>query len=463
VDVDDEDESAAAATSLFDDAADEADEDEEDEEEDEQAEDDLQDAVMEDVAVDAADDVASSALVKPRLKARNRNVILDDDDDDESEKPLITTVAAPTPTRSAPTQAQTSPFEAFGFAMPKADVSLTQMFQGTMADLATREDTAEATPGNRSLRFLRDVPVPTLPTMSPAILPTGLLVEDSQSALATPAKQQNMAAATPRFTPQFLTPMAVGSQMSPTKLSDIPEPTQDAGFDSFRRSTSDVPFSTVDTVMIPVSESPVAQKKGKLRRRPMHIAQLSDDEAAANDHETSEKEEEFELTTNAFDALFKAAKKPAQSETFDKKRSEAKNMFEEQAEESEDEYAGLGGASDDESDNGIDEEVQKMIDEGPVDVKEGELQKLFAEKDLADNEKGIDKLYRDITTGGLRKRKAVGVDELSDDSDDEAQERMRQKQREFAKMRKALLEDENLGKIGNSSLQVCHMLTLTLY
>lgn len=64
------------------------------------------------------------------------------------------------------------------------------------------------------------------------------------------------------------------------------------------------------------------------------------------------------------------------------------------------------------------------------------------------DEKDINKLYKDLTTGALRRKRAAGdLDDLSD-SDDEAEERRRRKQREFAKMRKALMEDENIGKIG---------------
>jgi mediator of replication checkpoint protein 1 len=431
---------AAAGASLFDDAAEEAGEDED---EDEDADTESNDGIMDDAQPDIDEDMASPVLTKSRSKARNRHVILDDDDDHDanSAKPS-------TPTAIAPTQSQTSPINAFGFAAPNASMGLTQIFQGTMADLATQEENTQATPSGRSLEFLRDVPVATLLPVSPAIPSADLLVESSQSHLVTPAKQPQSTSATPHFTPQFLTPGAVGSQMSPTKLFEIPEPTQDAGFDNFRAAALDMPFSTVETVMMPVSEPAVAPKKGKLHRRAQRIAQFSDDEGAKSDDGSNGKEGEFELTTNAFDALFKASKKPTVVDAFDKKRSEAKNVVEDQAEESEDEYAGLGGASDDDSDNEVDEEVQKMIDEGPVDVKEGELAKFFADKDRADDEKRVDKLYRDITTGALRRKRGAGIDELSDDSDDEAAERRRQKQREFAKMRKALLEDENVGKIG---------------
>lgn len=78
---------------------------------------------------------------------------------------------------------------------------------------------------------------------------------------------------------------------------------------------------------------------------------------------------------------------------------------------------------------------------------------------LADDEKETSKLYKDITTGGLRRKRGAGVDLLDSDDEDEAIARRRAaKQREFAKMRKALLADEKIGKIGMSgSFQSVHV------
>ena len=65
--------------------------------------------------------------------------------------------------------------------------------------------------------------------------------------------------------------------------------------------------------------------------------------------------------------------------------------------------------------------------------------------ELAREEKTLGKLARDLENGGLRKKR--GADFEISDSDDDAQQRRQRKQREFAKMRKALLENENVGKI----------------
>jgi mediator of replication checkpoint protein 1 len=57
---------------------------------------------------------------------------------------------------------------------------------------------------------------------------------------------------------------------------------------------------------------------------------------------------------------------------------------------------------------------------------------------------------RDITTGALRRRKNADDDFDLDDSDDELLARRREKQREFAKMRRALLADEKIGEIAEN-------------
>lgn len=57
---------------------------------------------------------------------------------------------------------------------------------------------------------------------------------------------------------------------------------------------------------------------------------------------------------------------------------------------------------------------------------------------------------RDITTGALRRRRNADDDLDLDDSDDERLARRREKQREFAKMRRALLADEKIGALAEN-------------
>lgn len=67
-----------------------------------------------------------------------------------------------------------------------------------------------------------------------------------------------------------------------------------------------------------------------------------------------------------------------------------------------------------------------------------------------DDEKQVAQLLRDITTGALRRRRA-GDDDLDlDDPEDELLARRREKQREFARMRRALLADEKVHEIAEN-------------
>jgi mediator of replication checkpoint protein 1 len=146
----------------------------------------------------------------------------------------------------------------------------------------------------------------------------------------------------------------------------------------------DAPPSTVDTVILDptavpetTEETPIVKKKGKLRRR-AQVSSFSDDEEVVDSTELSIDGDEFDITSNAFDVMRKASKKKIVVDEFDKKQSKAKEMVNEQAEESEDEYAGLGGASDDDSGE-EDAYVKEIIDdEGGKDIDESKLAAFFA-------------------------------------------------------------------------------------
>jgi mediator of replication checkpoint protein 1 len=304
---------------------------------------------------EASDDEAISAPRRQRTKKRSRHVIVEDDEDSDGDSQQ----------KAVPSQAtQDDAMAAFGFNMDNStSLGLTQMFAGTMANLKSQtqlneiidQDTQED-----SLDIFRALPLTqpsfdiSMPDASPDLLfPDSQVVADSE---ADPSAGQH--------------PFDSQTRPSDTQFSEVPEPTQDAGFELSRAPAGLVaPASTIDTVIMPVPESPILKKKGKLHRRAPAVAELSDvDEDIAADAPGAD----------AFKVMKKAAKKSALVQEFNKKNSEAKKMFEEQAEESEDEYAGLGGQSDDESGGEQDEEVTKMIDHGEVDVDERKIAAYFA-------------------------------------------------------------------------------------
>ncbi|TKA72706.1 hypothetical protein B0A49_04800 [Cryomyces minteri] len=378
-----------------------------------------------------------------RGKSRNIRVVLDEDDDDEEAVREAEDEAA------SGSVSVDDPAAAFGFNTTKIPpMGLTQMFAGTMADSQSQTDRSNTIadnidPEEDSLAFLRYLPSATLPEFEATIADESpdLIVNDSQV-----PPSQGQSAEVPSTTQEIVleyTQAGYQSQYTATG-TELPDPTQDLGFETSRSPVKvpPPPHSTIDTVMLPIVESPIVKKKGRLRRRTEMVPRLSDVGEEAN---SDDEDKEFDISANAFDAMRKAAVKPVEPE-FDKKKSEAKGMVYEQAEESEDEYAGLGGASDDEDGNvEVDEETRAMIDEDEVDVDEREIAAFFAGKERADDEKGIERLYKDLQNGGLRRKRGADFD--ISDSEDDGEERRRKKQREFARMRKALLEDEKVGKI----------------
>jgi mediator of replication checkpoint protein 1 len=201
-------------------------------------------------------------------------------------------------------------------------------------------------------------------------------------------------------------------QVEGTQMSDMLNPTQDVGFAEYtplRERFIEPPQSTVGTVVLNGSpvvtgedadqmDSPLIRKRGKLRRRgevsfaedstippteipgsPLvnTIPAPSPVMASINNQEDPEDD-----GVSAFKLMAKAArqKKRAQ-ERFDRKKSKANGMVEVQAEESEDEYAGLGGADGEDSsdEEGMEELRKEMIDDKDGnDADEGKLAAFFA-------------------------------------------------------------------------------------
>jgi mediator of replication checkpoint protein 1 len=84
---------------------------------------------------------------------------------------------------------------------------------------------------------------------------------------------------------------------------------------------------------------------------------------------------------------------------------------------------------------------------------------LSSDKSKKDDEKNINQLYKDLMNGGLRKRAGRDAFDMSD-SEDEAETKARRKRAEFARMQKALMSDENIGKIAENPKQQAFFKTL---
>ncbi|PHH89761.1 hypothetical protein CDD83_5326 [Cordyceps sp. RAO-2017] len=232
-----------------------------------------------------------------------------------------------------------------------------------------------------------------------------------------------------------------------TQMTDSIEPSQDAGLQKqtpLKERFIEPPFSTVETVTAAdnqdddfVHDSPLV-RRGRLRRK--------------MDMSVAEEEPTRTIVENAFEVMTEGARKENKQlfvDRFDRKKTKAKDMVEEQAQESEDEYAGLGGADGEESDNESTGSLKEIIDDDENgNIDERALAAFYADRERAADEKEVEKLFKDITTGMLRRKRGADYD-LSD-SDDGGEARRKMKRRQFAKMQKALYSDERVKKIAEN-------------
>lgn len=335
-------------------------------------------------AAEEMDDANDADNDEPELHRKQSRVrasrIIDSDDESEE---LQNRLAQSIPPIAGAMSSLEMPGLAFpGPALPM--MGMTQAFAATMA-----ETQSQATNGivvdqeQDSLSYLGSVPEPDFHVFDAN--DTESMIVDSQDASII---VRDDTATNPHISLQFSQSQiqydtAKDSQdlSFPTEEDDLPDPTQDVGFGMFSPAANrfvSAPPSTIETVLLLSAESPLKKKKGRLRRG--HKANINltppvvDGDITIPVHDAGA----LEITASAFDVIEGKRNAPSATRPFDKKKSEAKEMIEDQALESEDEYAGLGGASDDESGGSEDEEVRKMIEHENVDVDEGKLAAFYA-------------------------------------------------------------------------------------
>ncbi|KAL4808875.1 MRC1-like domain-containing protein [Aspergillus unguis] len=360
-----------------------------------------------------------AAVVPTQRRKRNMRVLSDDEDEEEDQAPQ--TPAKPINPFLNSVERPNIPVNP-----SEATMSLTQAFAGT---LAPNEDMSQG--GD------------TIPQSLPEPVPMSL--DDSQFIVKD--SQEQRAESVDPFAGLWRPDARVSESPAARSVSQFPDPTQDAGFvlspfDPNKRFMS-TPQSTIETVIVDRNQSPVA---------PRNMRNLKRGKAPQLSAVDEQEEGDFEIDASAFDVMKKASNKDKRTaELFDRKKSKAKDVVEEAAEESDDEYAGLGGASDDDADdeeNALDREMINDHSGEKVDAKQ--LAALNALHQRNADEKDVAKLLKDITTGALRRRRGNDDEFDLDDSDDEMLARRRQKQREFARMRNALLADGKVGELAEN-------------
>lgn len=326
--------------------------------------------------------------IEPWLpRSRRKKMIIDDDKEDGEQDEKESEVIADPGSNQTPAVVVPQIPSAFGsFSAMGVPMGMTQAFAATMAD--TQSPVNPEDDEQDSMAFLGPPPEPNYPMFDDN--DSLQVVEDSQDGLPIQNTDSDHSMAYKEIDLHFSQSQALNDAMgdsqglpNATQLSDIPDPTQDVGFvlssPAPERFVS-VPQSTVDTVLLPdaaSNASPVKKKRGRLQRRA--VIEQGQYIIADNSLVAETNNSDSDAAANAFDMMKNARKKQALAkDAFDKKRSEAKGMVEEQAQESEDEYAGLGGASEDESGGEEDEYVKELIDQGEVIVNERQLAAHYA-------------------------------------------------------------------------------------
>ncbi|TLD06783.1 hypothetical protein E2P81_ATG10435, partial [Venturia nashicola] len=376
-------EATAAGNDLIDDAADES---EADEDAEEMLDEDAEDAGDEELQLEAPhgpDHKTQPGDEQPKhvRKSRKSHVIKDDEDDESDEEDelemdehaISSNVVSGT---ADDANQEDDPFAAFGFGAAKADangMSATQAFNATMQ--APSQDTQED-----SFDILRHVPPPSS-FIAPPTLPSmeSQIVEDeSQTQFATDRNTEDSQGVQLNWETQAPETPGPSLVRKASGLSETPgwEPTQDPGLPSpwtgARRgplqrvptivSAAEDEHETQSTVELRVSESPAPQamsKRGRLQQRKRLAADESDDETEAS----------TPLQKDAFKEMKRKRLDDLNANDRNEAKAEMKRMMDDQAEESEDEYAGLGG-DDTEMIAPETAEDQAMFDESNIDVDE---------------------------------------------------------------------------------------------
>ncbi|OAQ96966.1 hypothetical protein LLEC1_05705 [Akanthomyces lecanii] len=424
---DDADDESDAANPLFDDAAEDKDD--------------------QDETKDDEDDMEEAAVQARRRRPRNVTVVISDDEAEveikSTPKPLrsanqISPAAATGDSPAAPGSVLRSAKKTFIPGLPvkgPAGLGLTQIFAGTMDD--SQMGTANA-PSQSMMPDFDQFPDSNFSaTMGP---PEDHIVMDSQrpeTQGATQGIRLNMSQSQMHGLDSLMRDYPGESQTI--------ELSQDGGFQAYtplKERFVEPPFSTVATdVAGTMEEGPQASpllRRGKLRRK-------ADVEKSAEPTQPIPTE----VSATVENAFAKLKEKRRLTDAFNAKTSKAKEMVEQEAMESDDEYAGLGGVDGEDSDNESNASVEEMIDDATANnADDSKLAAFYADRARAEDEQQVEKLFKDITTGNLRRKRGADYD-LSD-SDDDGEARRRMKRRQFAKMQKALFSDERVKKMAEN-------------
>lgn len=357
------------------------DEDEEEQERDGEEEDEANpvlDQEAEEAESDGSAEDAEELPVLSKRRPRKQTAVLSDDEDTIESTPRPKTAVHTSPTApktaspTAPTSVLRSAKKTFIPGLPvqgAAGLGLTQIFAGTMDD----SQMGSATGPTQSM-------MPDFDNFPDSNF--SATMDDPAEDMVVDSQRDETQKTTQGIKLDFSQSQMRGLDSlmrDDSVLSEMIELSQDGGLQEhtpLKHRFVEPPLSTVETVPAEQHEmlghdSPLV-RRGRLRRRAEtpQVVEETPEPTSAKKSET------------AFNVMKEAAHQEKQRklvEEFNRKKSKAKEMVEEQAEESEDEYAGLGGADGEDSDNESIASVKEMIDDAAGnDLDEAKLAAFYA-------------------------------------------------------------------------------------
>ncbi|KAK9476539.1 MRC1-like domain-containing protein [Lipomyces japonicus] len=231
-----------------------------------------------------------------------------------------------------------------------------------------------------------------------------------------------------------------------------------------QQSQNTVPSDMPTLSLTPLRQGSLASSDLQIRQRELENTQADDnDDESLNIKQSYFSPDQTRQRNSKLDSKLEKAssyslmlKSQRMKENLQKRRyknsKELKEMFDEDAEESEDEWAGIGGESDsgdselDEPDSELDEMVNDNFD-GTTIVRE-DMAALHAAHELDQDSKLVADLVKGVH-GGFRKRRDRGGFDLSDSDDEQIFAEQRRKRRD-KKRKQELMKDKNLSDLADN-------------
>ncbi|KAK6200019.1 MRC1-like domain-containing protein [Scheffersomyces amazonensis] len=167
-----------------------------------------------------------------------------------------------------------------------------------------------------------------------------------------------------------------------------------------------------------ITPSKVRSGRKLVRKNQPVLKDIGEEEEAEEEEEEEEDQEAIQLKIKMYEEKIRRQELKQRKRRKEMERRGIKDMVEGEAEESEDEWKGLGGIEGELSDQANSEDERMIDNDLNIDLKDEEIRKKFMEEYQIKDQKELEKLLDDIKNHRLTKKVGNGLDlELSDEED----------------------------------------------